>query len=212
MEILNILLKTFIGYVVLIVLMRFMGKREIGQLNLFDLVILLTIVDVLVVGIENYDDNYFIWLCPIIALGLLQKLISLLLLKCAFFRNIIDGKETLIINKGQMMIKNMKKNGYNIDDLFVQLRLKDIKNIEDVEYAILETNGELTVFKKDDNDKTFPIPLIVSGRINKDVLKYNNLNEDEVLKKIKKLGYNDFKKLKLVYIKEKELIIYDDYK
>ena len=212
MEILNILLKTFIGYVVLIVLMRFMGKREIGQLNLFDLVILLTIVDVLVVGIENYEDNYFIWFCPIIALGLLQKLISLLLLKCSFFRNIIDGKETLIINKGQMMIKNMKKNGYNIDDLFVQLRLKDIKNIEDVEYAILETNGELTVFKKDDNDKTFPIPLIVSGRINKDVLKYNNLNEDEVLKKIKKLGYNDFKKLKLVYLKEKELIIYDDYK
>ena len=114
MEILNILLKTFIGYVVLIVLMRFMGKREIGQLNLFDLVILLTIVDVLVVGIENYDDNYFIWLCPIIALGLLQKLISLLLLKCAFFRNIIDGKETLIINKGQMMIKNMKMKVKNI--------------------------------------------------------------------------------------------------
>lgn len=212
MEILNILLKTFIGYIILIVLMRFMGKREIGQLNLFDLVILLTIVDVLVVGIENYDDNYFIWLAPIIALGLLQKIISILLLKCSFFRNIIDGKETLIINKGQILIKNMKKNGYNIDDLFVQLRLKDIINIEEVEYAILETNGELTVFKKEDANGTFPIPVIISGRINKDVLLYNNLDKEILIKRIKDKGYNNYKKLKLVYLKNKEIIIYDDYK
>ena len=212
MEILNILLKTFIGYIILIVLMRFMGKREIGQLNLFDLVILLTIVDVLVVGIENYDNNYFIWLAPIIALGLLQKIISILLLKCSFFRNIIDGKETLIINKGQILIKNMKKNGYNIDDLFVQLRLKDIINIEEVEYAILETNGELTVFKKEDANGTFPIPVIISGRINKDVLLYNNLDKEILIKRIKDKGYNNYKKLKLVYLKNKEIIIYDDYK
>lgn len=211
MEIINILLKTIISYFVLILVMRFMGKREIGQLNLFDLVILLTIVDLLVVGIEHYDENYFVWLMPIIILGIIQKLISKLLLKNAKFRSIIDGKETIVIYKGKMLIKNMKKNNYNIDDLFIQIREKNIGNIEDIEYAILEANGSLSVFKYNETDY-FPIPIVVSGVLNKEVLTINNKNIEWFLKELNKSGYKSYKKIKLIMLKNDSLVINDDYK
>lgn len=211
MEILNILYKTCIGYLVLILLMRFMGKREIGQLNLFDLVILLTIVDLLVVGIEHYNENYFIWLAPIILLGIIQKLLAKLLLKISFFRNIIDGKESIIINKGRINLKNMRKNNYNINDLFVQLRLKDIRNIEEVEYAILEANGELSVCKCEDSDGSFPLPLLISGKIDEDALNALEKNKEWFLTKLKLKGYNNYKTLKLVTYKNNDIYIYDDY-
>ncbi len=212
MEFLTIIIKTIIGYITLILVMRFMGKREIGQLNLFDLVILLTIVDLLVVGIENYQSNFLLWIGAISLLGIMQKLIALLLLKCSFLRSIIDGRESLIINKGKVMTKNMKKNNYNYDDLFVQLRLKDIKSIEEVEYAILETNGELSVFKKEDSDGTFPIPLIISGSINSEALVALGYNKEWLISKLKTKKYNDYRKLLLVLYKDNDIIIYDDYK
>lgn len=210
MEILNILFKTFIGYFVLVILMRFMGKREVGQLNLFDLVILLTIVDLLVVGIEHFNENYFIWLAPIIALGILQKLIAILLLKVSFFRTIIDGKESIIVYQGKMINNNMKKNNYNIDDLHIQLRMKDICSIDEVEYAILETNGELTVFKNGDTNGVLPIPLLCSGQINNEILKFINKDKEWLNRKIKEKGYNNYKKIKIIYYKKDDIIIYDD--
>lgn len=212
MEILNILLKTCIGYITLILLMRFMGKREIGQLNLFDLVILLTIVDLLVVGIEHYDENFFIWLAPITLLGIIQKLIAKLLLKVSFFRNIIDGKESIIVNNGKLILENMKKNNYNINDLFVQLRLKDIRNIDEVEYAILETNGELSVYKKADSDGSFPLPILTSGSIDKDVLIAIGKDKTWFINKLKEKGYTNYKKIKLVTYKNNDIVIFDDYK
>ena len=212
MEFLTIIIKTIIGYVTLILVMRFMGKREIGQLNLFDLVILLTIVDLLVVGIENYKSNFLLWIGAISILGILQKLIALILLKCSFFRSVIDGRESLIINKGKVVTKNMKKNNYNYDDLFVQLRLKDIKRIDEVEYAILETNGELSVFKKEDADGSFPIPLLISGSINKDALAEIGYNKEWLISKLKEKKYHDYKNLTLVLYQNDDIVIYDDYK
>ena len=212
MEFLTIIIKTIIGYVTLILVMRFMGKREIGQLNLFDLVILLTIVDLLVVGIENYKSNLLLWIGAISILGILQKLIALILLKCSFFRSVIDGRESLIINKGKVVTKNMKKNNYNFDDLFVQLRLKDIKRIDEVEYAILETNGELSVFKKEDADGSFPIPLLISGSINKDALAEIGYNKEWLISKLKEKKYHDYKNLTLVLYQNDDIVIYDDYK
>lgn len=212
MELLTIIIKTGIGYLTLILIMRFMGKREIGQLNLFDLVILLTIVDLLVVGIENYDKSFLLWIVPIILLGIIQKVIAILLLKCSFFRAFIDGRESLIINKGKIVTNNMKKNNYNYDDLFVQLRLKDVKSIDEVEYAILETNGELSVFTKDNSNGYFPIPLVISGSINNDALSAINKDKGWLFKKLKEKGYPNYKVVKVVMFKDEDIIVFDDYK
>ncbi len=166
-DLLIIILRTLAGYLVLIILMKFMGKREIGQLSLFDLLILLTIVDIMVVGIENFTINYLYCLVPMVFIAIVQKLIALISLKSVTFRNFIDGKECLIIEKGKINIKKMKKNGYNMDDLYVQLRKNGYSSPNEVEYAILENSGELSVFPKELNS-FFPLPLISSGKMNKE--------------------------------------------
>lgn len=195
MEIINILLKALLGYLLLIVVMRFMGKREIGQLNLFDLIILLTIVDLLVIGIEHYEENFFIWISPVILLAILQKVIAIILLKLPILRNLIDGSEVVIINKGQLDLKNMKKINYNMDDLYNQLRQKDVRSVEQVEYAILETNGKLSVFLKRDQSKVFPLPLIISGKVNKEALRALDKDKEWLEKEVRKLGYQSIKKI-----------------
>lgn len=211
-ELITIILKTGIGYLILILTMRFMGKREIGQLNLFDLIILLTIVDLIGIGLENYDKSLMLWIVPVIILAIIQKIVAIALLKFSFFRTLIDGKESLIINQGKLVYENMRKNNYNFDDLFVQLRLKEIKDIKEVEFAILETNGELSVFRKSDSNGVFPIPLLISGTINKDALKSINKNKKWFVEELKKYGYSDYKRIKLVTYVNYKINILDDYK
>ncbi|MBQ8292846.1 MAG: DUF421 domain-containing protein [Bacilli bacterium] len=183
---LDILIRTFIGYFILLLMLKIMGKREIGQLSLFDLIILLSIADIMIIGIENYEINYWNVFLPILLLTLLQKLIAFIILKSTNLRNIFDGKESIIIFKGKIDLKEMKKLCYNFDDLLAQLRQKDIRSIEEVEYAILENSGKLSVFKYDDN-AVFPLPVIVSGKVEKRYLTLLNIDikwiEKELLKK-----------------------------
>lgn len=189
-----IILRTFIGYLILIVLMKFMGKREIGQLSLFDLLILLTIVDIMVVGIENYETNYLYSVAPMVFMAIIQKIVALISLKKVKFRELMDGKVSIIIENGKINIKEMKKNGYNMDDLYCQLRGKDVVSPTEVSYGILETNGKLSVFlKKDYPDMV--LPLIVSGTPQEDVIKKCNLNLDMITGIVKANGYKDVKEV-----------------
>lgn len=167
---LQILLRTTIGYFILLSMLKIMGKREIGQLSLFDLIILLSIADIMIIGIENYNLNYWYVVLPIILLTLLQRLIAFIVLKSKKLRKLFDGEESIIIHKGKINIKEMKRLCYNFDDLLSQLRQKDIRSIEEVEYAILENSGKLSVFKYSDTN-CFPLPIIVSGEIEKNYLK-----------------------------------------
>ena len=171
-----------------------MGKREIGQLSLFDLLILLTIVDIMVVGIENYETNYLYSVVPMVFMAIIQKIVALISLKKVKFRELMDGKVSIIIENGKINIKEMKKNGYNMDDLYCQLRGKDVVSPSEVSYGILETNGKLSVFlKKDYPDMV--LPLIVSGTPQEDVIKKCNLNLDMITGIVKANGYKDVKEV-----------------
>ena len=154
-----------------------MGKRELGELSLVDFVISTVLSQMIALSIENYKDPLLYTLLPIIALVSLQILLSFINLKYKKIRDLIDGKESLIINKGILNIKEMIKQRYSLDDLLTQLRDKNIRSIEEVDYAILETGGKLSVFKKDDKNSIFPLPLIIDGVIEKNNL--NIINKDE---------------------------------
>ncbi|MDY3898961.1 MAG: DUF421 domain-containing protein [Bacilli bacterium] len=193
-DILIILLRTILGYAILIVLMKFMGKREIGQLSLFDLLILLTIVDIMVVGIENFKINYWYCLLPMVGIALVQKIMALISLKSVRFRNFIDGKECLIIEKGVINVKAMKKNGYNMDDLYVQIRKDGYASPTEIEYAILENSGELVVFPKS-NHPSFPLPLILSGRMNRENIIKAGYTTNFIEQFVKSNGYNSVKEV-----------------
>lgn len=184
MDYLIILLRTLLSYSILVISLRVMGKREIGQLSLFDLIILLSIADIMVIGIENYDQNYYFVLLPVVILTFLQKIVAFVLLKSAKIRKIVDGKPSMIIMNGKLVKEEMTKQAYNIEDLLLQLRTQNIFLIDDVLFAILETNGKLSVVKKDEKSILFPLPIIICGKIDYEMLSKSGKNEDWILKEL----------------------------
>lgn len=208
-DLLIIIFRTFIGYFILIVLMRIMGKREIGELGVFDAIILMSLGNMTILGIENYDQNYLYWIIPIIILTIIQKIISFITLKFQKTRKIFDGSESLIIYHGKIVIPEMRKNQYNLDDLFTQLRLSEIRSITEVEYAFLESNGKLSAFTFDEGKKTniYPLPLVLSGSIQTKNLKILKKGEDWLLSELKKITDKDVKDLYCVMYENNKLNI-----
>lgn len=173
---LNLIVRTLIGFFSFFILMRFMGKREVGQLSLFDLIIILSIADLMVLGIDGFDEDILYSLIPMLVVACIQKIIAFLSLKFAGIRNVIDGKSSYIIINGKINDKEMKRQRYNMGDLYTQLRECGIKSIQEVEIAILETSGKLSAFKKKE-DLDASLPVIVSGQI--DLLLLKSLGKDE---------------------------------
>ena len=208
MDFLLIFIRTIMCYTVLVVSLRIMGKREIGQLSLFDLIILLSIADIMVVGIEKYEQKFIYVLFPVILLTLLQKLVAFIMLKIPKTRKLMDGKPTIIILNGKLLKEEMNKQSYNIEDLLLQLRTQGIFTLDDVFFAVLETNGKLSVIKKKDKSKIFPLPVIVSGEVDEDVLKYSGKNMEWISKN---LGKNHLVKEEILcaFINEDDLMIVD---
>lgn len=170
MNLFLIILKTFFIYLLVAFIFRIMGKREVGQLGTFDLVVFILIAELVAMAIEDKND-FFFNLIPVIILVILQIIISKISLKNIKFRRFIDGKPVVIIKKGIINFKNMVDQRYTLDDLLLQLREKDIRSIDEVDYAILEINGKLSVFTKDDKDKkTYPLPIILDGEVQFDNL------------------------------------------
>lgn len=166
----TVIFKTLFIYLLVALIFRIMGKREVGQLGTFDLVVFILIAELVAMAIEH-KDKFILHLLPVIILVILQILIAKLSLKSIKFRRFIDGKPVIIIKNGIINFKNMIDQRYTLDDLLLQLREKDIRSIDEVDYAILEINGKLSVFKKNDKDrKTYPLPIIIDGDVQFDNL------------------------------------------
>ncbi len=170
MNYLELILKTIFIYMLVAAIFRIMGKREVGQLGTFDLVVFILIAELIAMALEKKNE-FLSGLIPVIVLVVLQIIIAKISLKNSKFRSFIDGKPSIIIKNGIVNFKCMVDQRYTLDDLLLQLREKDIRSIDEVEYAILETNGKLSVFKKDDKDKkTYPLPIILDGEVQFDNL------------------------------------------
>ena len=190
----KILFRTFIFYFIILISYKLMGKREVGELGIFDFVISMLMSQIVAISIENYKDPILYAFFPVILLVFLQIILSKLSVKNKKIRKFVEGKESIIIKNGVLSIKEMIKQRYTIDDLLMQLRDKNIRTIEEVQYAVLETNGKLSVFKNDDKDnKIFPLPIIVDGCINYDNIRIINKDKNWVYKKLneKKLKLED---------------------
>ena len=165
------------------VIIRALGKREVGQISIFDLVILLIIADIGAMGID--DKKLFLpaLLCLFLLLCL-QKIFSFILLHIARLRQVVDGSPLVLVYNGKILYKNLKKESYTIDDLLNQIHKEGILDIDEVNLAILETSGNLSVFSKE-RYPNIKLALIISGNIDKDNMKLLNLTEPQVLKMIK---------------------------
>ncbi|WML54172.1 DUF421 domain-containing protein [Neobacillus sp. PS3-12] len=194
-----ILFRTIMLYILILVIFRVMGKREIGELSILDLVVFIMIAEMAVVGIEDTKDPIMHTIFPMLLLMFIQILFAVISLKSKRFRDFVDGTPTLIIKQGKIDEKAMRNQRYNFDDLLMQLREKDIRRISDVEFAILEASGKLSVFEKekkpDQNEGDITIPLIIDGVINEDHLTRMGKTNLWLRQELRKLGYQDIKKI-----------------
>lgn len=162
--------KCFIVYFVIIFALRVMGKREVGELSVFDIVIYLVMSELLALSITETHESILKSLVPIFTLAILQIVISWILLKSKKIRNIFDGQPVILIHNGHINQRQMKKERYNIDDLMTQIRSKDLCSPDEVAFAVLETNGQLSVLPKNKCKVKHPEPLISDGIINEKAL------------------------------------------
>ena len=218
MDILMIFIRTLFFYFFIFIVYRIMGKREVGQLGIIDLIVSILIAELTVISIEDYDNNILRSIIPILTLLMLQVSLAFLSLKLPKFRILLDGNPSVIIKNGRINYKEMMKQKYNLDDLMVQIREKGYKSIEEIEYAILENNGTLSVFsfaKKLGSKKSSPLPLpvILDTNIQEDTLKLLNKDEKwlrDILRKknleLEDIFYAFYKDGELFIIKDNELI------
>ncbi len=207
MDYLIVLGRTGLFYVLITVLYRFMGKREVGQLGIVDLIVSILIAELAAMSIDKRQESVFLSILPIVFLVAIQIGLAYYSLKNAKARDAFDGTPSIIIKKGIINFKEMVKQRYNIDDLLTQLREQHIRSIEEVDYAILETSGNLSVFKKKEKEESLcPLPLILDGTIQKDTLKELNKNEKWVKETLKKEGVS-LKEVFYAFYHEKKIFL-----
>ena len=151
---LGIIFRTTVIYLVILLLFRIMGKREVGELSVLDLVVSIMIGDIAVLSFEELEKPFIRQTIPMFVLAILQITLAFASLKSVRFRNIMDGKPQIIINQGKIDEKAMRRQRYNFDDLLTQLREQGIIDINEVQFAILETTGRLSMIKKTEDERS----------------------------------------------------------
>ena len=213
-ELITVLLRTLFFYFFIILLYRIMGKREIGQLGIIDLIISILMAELVAISIEDVEKSLWITILPLSLLTLLEILLAFISIKSRWFRSLFGGKTSLIVCNGKVNYKEMIKQRYSMDDLLISLRQKEVKDIEEVEYAFLEPNGKLSIFKYNifHTKTTYPMPLILDGSINSKTLEYLGYDKLWLEKKlalrhltIDEIFYAFYKKNKIYIITNAEL-------
>ncbi|MFD6206927.1 DUF421 domain-containing protein [Peribacillus sp. NPDC060253] len=189
---LGIIFRTTVIYLVILILFRMMGKREVGELSILDLVVSIMIGDIAVLSFEDLEKPFLRQMIPMLVLAFIQILLAFISLKSVRFRNIVDGTPQIIINQGKIDEKAMRKQRYNFDDLLTQLREQGINDLNDVQFAILESSGKLSVIKNNQDKRSkideTPFPLIVDGKIQESNLNKIGKNHFWLRHQLKKLG------------------------
>lgn len=198
--------RTAILYFFLIFIMRILGKRQIGQLQPGELVITILISEIASIPMEDNEIPMYQAIVPIVVLALLELITSFAALKFIRLRSLLQGHSSVVIKDGELDRKQLKKLRYTVDDLLESLREKDVFDISEVQYAIVETDGTLSVLLKPEkrtatvNDvnakpdsKGLPRILISDGRIIESQINKSVMEKTEVEKILKKhkLGRKD---------------------
>ncbi|RXE58082.1 DUF421 domain-containing protein [Acetivibrio mesophilus] len=199
-----VVVRTLILYLIVVFIMRIMGKRQIGQLQPFELVIAIMISELAALPMQDIGIPLINGIIPILTLLFAQITLSFIGLKNPHVRAIICGRPTILIQNGKINEAQLRKEMYSLNDLLEQLRIKDIQNIADVEFALLETNGQLSVIPKSQKRPVTPqdlnistqyeglsMDIIIDGDISYENLKLANLDINWLKDTLSKFGINN---------------------
>lgn len=197
--------RTILMYALIVLILRLMGKREVGELGVIDIVVFVIIAEVAAFSLDSPDTKLINSILPMAVLLVIQFVSSYISLKNKKFRNIVDGDTTVIIQDGKILEEEMRKQRYNLDDLLQQLREQQVGSVFEVAYAYLEPSGNLAVFKY---GETAPVlPLISDGDIDARHLLILHKTEEWLLGELRKKGIEDPKQVFYCSYEDEELKI-----
>lgn len=192
-----VFVRTIILYLLVVCIMRVMGKRQIGELQPFELVVAIMLSDLASVPMQDTGIPLIHGIIPLLTLMLLQILFSLITLKFQGARKLICGVPSILIKNGTVLEDELIKQRFNLDDLMEDLRIAGYINITDIEYAILENSGKLSIIPKfakapmmkedikaSGDEEILPIGIILDGKLNKDNLKVSGHDINWLMKKL----------------------------
>ena len=159
-------LRTVLFYGVLILVVRLMGKRQIGQMEPSEFVVTMLVANLAAIPLEELDLPLHTGLLPIGVVLVLEFILSWASLKSIKLRKFLCGKPVILVENGNILQRNLKEVRISLDELTAMLRLKDVLDLKQVRYAILETNGNLSVFLcPQEKEGSLPITLVSDGRL-----------------------------------------------
>ena len=214
------LCRTVILYFLIMIGLRLMGKRQIGELEPSELVLTMMISDLATVPMQDFGIPLLAGIIPILTLLALAMLMSQLSLHNLRFRALICGTPAILIRNGQLQQEAMRKNRYTLDELLEELRGQGISGVEDVKYAILENSGQLSVLPwtrqqpptasqlglKLEDDVTLPTVLINDGRVLRNNLNLCEKDEQWLQEELRKRHLSSPKEVFLLTLDEHEQV------
>lgn len=215
-------IRTIILYAVVLFAVRLMGKQELSKMSPFQLVIVFMIAELAAIPIDSTSASLINGVMAIVCLMFLQILLSFLSIKSEKFKNFITDKPSILIEKGRLNIRELRKLRITNTDLMEQLRLKNCPCLSDVQYAIMESNGQLTVIPKAENQpvtpkdlslavstSTLPMLVVSDGKLYEKNLQMAGISEDDFRTKLQKAGVRNQKEIFIAfYDEEKRIHVY----
>lgn len=203
-----VIIRTLILYLAVVVLLRIMGKRQIGQLQPYELVVIIMISELAAIPMQNTGIPIINGIIPIFILFASEVILSYISLKSEKARGVICGKPSVVIENSRIVESELRRLRLNINDLLEQLRLKDAPDIADVEFAILETSGQLSVILKSDRRPVepkdlnkfpqyegLPVTLVIDGRLIEDNLHKSGHDLKWLQNEFEKAGIKNIKEI-----------------
>lgn len=204
-----LMVRTLILYSIVVLSMRIMGKRQIGEMQPSELVVAIMISDLASVPMQSIDIPLLSGIIPVLTLIVAEVLMSFVSLKSRFLRRLITGEPSIIIYNGHVNEQELEKLRFNTNDLLEQLRVSGYPNIADVEVAVLETNGQLSIIPKayartvtvedlelkKPKKECLPYMLISDGELNRTELSRSGKTEEWFQKTLKKRGISSYSEI-----------------
>lgn len=181
-----VLIRTILLYALVILVIRIMGKRQIGELQPYEFVITIMISDLAALPMQDTRLPLVLGIIPIVTLLFVKILLSVIQLKSQKTRRWLEGEASILIEKGNINFNNLRKQQINLDELMEELRLAGYFDLREIEYAILENNGKIS-FLTIDEKKGYKLPIIyiLDGKFNENSLTASKNSKDWVVNKLK---------------------------
>lgn len=207
MKYIELIQTAFLSYFIMLIVLRILGKKELSQLTLLDFIVFLMMSELMTISIDDDQMTLLHSLCAVLTIVFTDKICSYFSLKNKNIKKLLEGQPCYLIFQGQLNQEKLRALNYSVNDLCHHLRESGVGSLSDVAFAILETDGQLSVIKKNECHYQIPDTMISDGEINEDVLFLLKKDKQWLIDLLKKEGIDDYHTL-LYCTLEKEGLYY----